>query len=197
MENERKFEEIKKTEKCCHFSKCGSGEKGNRLVTRTGSRDQECLFVVIWWLGHLYMLAAKGKVRKEANMVSRRIGEEKSFLKGDGHQENNSGRDLKCHLVNILFQGSVLVYQLRPTLCDPMDCSQPGPSIHGIFQAGILEWVAISFLRGSSQPRDQTQVSCIASRFFTDWARRETMVVGYRFYFLPGILWFQVLNSIL
>ena len=114
------------------------------------------------------MLAAKGKVRKQANMVSRRISEEKSFLKGDGHQENNSRRDSKCHLVNIVFQGSVLVHQLRPALCDPMDCSQPGSSIHGIFQAGILEWVAISFLRGSSQPRDQTQVSCIASRFFTD-----------------------------
>ena len=48
--------------------------------------------------------------------------------------------------------------------CDPMDCSLPGSSIHGIFQARILEWVAISFLRGSSQPRDQTQLSCIAGR---------------------------------
>ena len=119
------------------------------------------------------MLAAKGKVRKQANMVSRRISEEKSFLKGDGHQENNSRRDSKCHLVNIVFQGSVLVHHLCPTLCDLMDCSQPGSSIHGIFQAGILEWVAISVLRGFSQPRDQIQVSCIASRFFTDWATRE------------------------
>ena len=93
----------------------------------------------------MYMLAAKGKVRKQANMVSRRISEEKSFLKGDGHQENNSRRDSKCHLVNIVFQGSVLVHQLRPALCDPMDCSQPGSSIHGIFQARVLEWGAIAF----------------------------------------------------
>ena len=50
------------------------------------------------------------------------------------------------------------------TLCDPMDCSLPGSSLHGILQARILEWVAIPFSRGSSQPRDQTWVSCIAGR---------------------------------
>ena len=53
------------------------------------------------------------------------------------------------------------------TLCDPMDCSLPGSSVHGIFQARVLEWVAISFSRGSSQPRDRTQVSLIAGRCFT------------------------------
>ena len=50
---------------------------------------------------------------------------------------------------------------------DPMDFSPPGSSVHGILQARILEWVAISFSRGSSRPRDQTLVSCIAGRFFT------------------------------
>ena len=49
----------------------------------------------------------------------------------------------------------------------PMHCSPPGSSVHEIFQARILEWVAISFSRGSSPPRDQTQVSHIAGRFFT------------------------------
>ena len=53
------------------------------------------------------------------------------------------------------------------TLCGSVDCSLPGSSIHGILQARILEWVAISFSRGSSQPRDQTQVSLIAGRCFT------------------------------
>ena len=52
--------------------------------------------------------------------------------------------------------------------CDPMDCSLPGSSVPGIFQARILEWVAISFSRGSSPPRDQTWVSCIAGGFFTN-----------------------------
>ena len=51
------------------------------------------------------------------------------------------------------------VAQLCPTLCDPMDCSLPGASVHGILQERILEWVAVPFSRGSSQPRDRTQVS--------------------------------------
>ena len=60
-------------------------------------------------------------------------------------------------------------------LCDPMDCSPrlPGSSVYGILQARILEWVAIPFSRGSFQPRDQTQVSSVADRFFTVWATRE------------------------
>ena len=68
------------------------------------------------------------------------------------------------------------VSQSCPTLCDPMDCSLPGSSVHGIFQTRILEWVATSFSRGSSQPRDRTHVSCvscIAGRFFTHWAMGE------------------------
>ena len=52
------------------------------------------------------------------------------------------------------------------TLCDPMDCSLPGSSIHGIFQARVLEWVAISFSRGSSRPGDETCVSLIVGRCF-------------------------------
>ena len=64
----------------------------------------------------------------------------------------------------------VLVAQSCPTLCDPMDCSPPGSSVHKIFQARIVECIAISFSRGSFQPRDQTWVSCTAGRFFTDWA---------------------------
>ena len=52
--------------------------------------------------------------------------------------------------------------QSCPTLCDPIDGSPPGSSVPGIFQARILEWVAISYSRGSSQPRDRTHVSCIS-----------------------------------
>ena len=58
------------------------------------------------------------------------------------------------------------VAQSCPTLCDPVDCSLPGSSIHGILQARILEWVAISFSRGSSRPRGRTQVSCTGGRCF-------------------------------
>ena len=56
-----------------------------------------------------------------------------------------------------------------------MDCSLPGSSVHGILQARILEWIAISFSRGSSWPRDQTQISCIAGRFFAIWAIGKSM----------------------
>ena len=61
----------------------------------------------------------------------------------------------------------------RVQLCDPVDHSLPGFSVHGILQARILEWVAISFSRGSSQPRDQTRIPHIAGRCFTVWATRE------------------------
>ena len=59
------------------------------------------------------------------------------------------------------------------TLCKPVDCSLPGSSVYGILQARILEWVTISFSRGSSQPRDQTRVSHIGDRCFNLWATRE------------------------
>ena len=65
------------------------------------------------------------------------------------------------------------VAQSYSTLCDPKDCSPPGSSTHGIFQTRTLEWVAISFSRGSSQPRNRTQVSCIAGRRFTIWTTKE------------------------
>ena len=61
----------------------------------------------------------------------------------------------------------VLVAQSCLTLCNPIGYSLPGSSIHGILQARILEWVVIPFSGGSSQPRTQTKVSCIAGRFFT------------------------------
>ena len=60
-----------------------------------------------------------------------------------------------------------LVSQSCLTLCNPMDCSLPGSSVHGIFQAIVLEWIAISFSKESSRPRDQTQVSHIIDRHFT------------------------------
>ena len=73
---------------------------------------------------------------------------------------------------------NVLVAQSCLTLCDSMDYSLLGSSIHGIFQARILEWVAISFSRRSSWPRDWTLVccvSCIVGRHFTIWATREVL----------------------
>ena len=67
--------------------------------------------------------------------------------------------------------------QLCQTLLDPMDCSLPGSSVHGVLQARILEWVATPFSSGSSGPGDQTQVSLIAGRFFTIWATRGAQIL--------------------
>ena len=66
------------------------------------------------------------------------------------------------------------ITQLCSALCNPMDCSPPGFFVHGISQARILKWVAISFSRRSSWLRDGTQVSGIAGRFFIIWATRES-----------------------
>ena len=65
------------------------------------------------------------------------------------------------------------VAQLCSTLCSPLDCSLPGSSVHGIFQASVLKWVAISFSRGSSWSRDQTQPFRIVGRRFTIRATRK------------------------
>ena len=73
-------------------------------------------------------------------------------------------------------------------LCDPMDCSLPGSSVHRILQARIPEGVAMPSFRGSSQPRDRTRVSCvscIAGRFFTRWATREALW-QYWIYLFPN-----------
>ena len=85
----------------------------------------------------------------------------------------------------ITLKMKVLVAQLCSVVCNPMDCTPPGSSVHGILQARILEWIAIPFFRGFSWPRNQTQVSCLAGRFFTIWATREA---------LKG--WEQVLNPV-
>ena len=88
---------------------------------------------------------------------------------------SQSGGHLDCSLVRLSAEVSpthswtpVLVIQSWPTLCDFMDCSLLDSSAHGILQARILECVTTVFSRGSSQPRNRTQVSCIANGFFTE-----------------------------
>ena len=90
----------------------------------------------------------------------------------------HSGLDCESELAFFLGSSEHRIYESEsevaqscPTLCDPMDCSPPGSSAHEILQARILEWVAISFSKGSSQPRDRTQVSRIAGRHFIIWLK--------------------------
>ena len=69
-------------------------------------------------------------------------------------------------------------HSLRSDFCKPTDCSLPGSSVHGVPQARILESLAIPFSRGSSWPKDRTQVSCIAARFFTIWTTGKHHLEG-------------------
>ena len=79
--------------------------------------------------------------------------------------------------IKIKISNRIVAWESCPTLCDPRDYSLLGSSVHGILQTGILEWVAMPFSRGSSWSRDQTQVSCIAGRFFTIWATRKAQLI--------------------
>ena len=102
-----------------------------------------------------------------------------------------NGPKVKLYLQNYNIQLRIVnevkwseVAQSCPTLCDPMDCSLPGSSVHGIFQAIVLEWIAISFSRGSSRPRDRTQVSCIIGTHFTVWSTSATLLFSILFLML-------------
>ena len=83
----------------------------------------------------------------------------------------NSSASIMLKMFTLLLL--LLSLQSCLTQCDPIDGSPPGSSVPGILQGRILEWVAIPFSKGSSRPRDQTQVSCVAGRLFTVWATRE------------------------
>ena len=86
--------------------------------------------------------------RKELDMTERLHFTSAFFIVQLSHPYMTTGK------IIALTESESEVTQSCPTLCDPMDCSLPGSSVHGIFQARVLKWVAISFSRGSSQPRD-------------------------------------------
>ena len=97
----------------------------------------------------------------------------------------------------------VVVYSLSRVrlFCDPMDCSPPESFVHGIFQARILEWVVISFSRGSSWPRDQICVFCIAGRFFTSEPPGKPLLTSLVFCLLyisglGGFFYFSISSAV-
>ena len=124
----------------------------------------------LWFTKHHLFLNAKNKKRKNPTNTTIILNVKFYFflslaLKIDilGWQKPKTWR-IWCHIPTDVCAQSCLI------LCDPVDCSPPGSSVYGIFQARILEWVTISYSRGSSWPRDWIHVSCvscIAYRFFT------------------------------
>ena len=102
-------------------------------------------------LGYLWVASSsKGYLNLQCNLPNRKMANETSLVH---RKASESVSHWSC-----------------PTLCDLMDYSPPGSSVHGISEARILEWGAVSFSRGSSPPRDGTWVSCIAGWFFMVWA---------------------------
>ena len=89
----------------------------------------------------------------------------------------------------------VLVSQSCATLYSPIDCIQPGSSVHGILQARILEWIATPFSRGPSQPRDRNWVPYIAGRFFTVWTKGKPMTHWTQIIHTPCFNWMNKWND--
>ena len=109
------------------------------------------------------------KILKQINKTSKfnkNIGT-CTWLCKPGCRLTNDNQDLSGKQIRDDGYCTVLVTQSCPTLCNSLDRSPPGSSVHGIRQARILEWIAIPFSRGSSQPRVWTRVACTAGRFFT------------------------------
>ena len=98
----------------------------------------------------------------DTTLVAESKEELKSLLMKVKEESEKAGLKLNIQKMKIMASDPIRSDQIRsvaqscPTLCNPVDCSPPGSSVHGILQARILEWVAISFSRGSSQPRDRT-----------------------------------------
>ena len=95
------------------------------------------------------------------------------------------------YIFPMIYNTTTEVAQLCPTLCTSVDCCPPGSSVHGILQARLLEWVANSFSRRSSRPRDRAQVSHIAGRRFNLWATREaasTLMSSFSLLYLHSCL---------
>ena len=92
---------------------------------------------------------------------------------------NNQTANQDCVLLKA-YESESEVAQSFPTLCDPMDCSLAGSSIHGIFKARVLEWVSIAFSWGSSQLRDQTWESWVMGRCFYHRSHQESPLNAYR-----------------
>ena len=146
---------------------------------------------------HIYViyLALSKSISQEEKLLHKRSTSKLLVLMNFGGKKKLKCFYISCHLTHTylkLFRLFLIIFHSLPLLCElnlgwwwhfslqvvsdscnTMDCSPPGSSVHGTLRARILEWVAISFSRESSWPRNWTWVSFIAGRFFTNWAMRE------------------------
>ena len=129
------------------------------------------------------------EICSEHGMISIGLIKEKKLISGS----STTGKKevwILLHYTTLSIRSHACVWaqllQLFPAVCNLMDCSQPGSAVHGILQARILEWITVSFSRGSSPLREWTCISCIAGRFFTHWATWDAHKVPYRILKLCG-----------
>ena len=145
-------------------SELKTGLKSSQRITLTALRDKQNDSG--FWLGQLgraHSFKRNGKDKKSVTVKEEK--KDKSEMTENVYMSNRK---------------ESAVAQSCPALCNPVDCSPPGFSVHGILQARVLEWVAISFSRGSSQSRDRTWVSRIRDRRFNLWATREAPYMSNR-----------------
>ena len=136
-----------------------------RLYNFSSDTQNSKRWIEKWYYHHSNAWIRKVKVREVMWLVQ-------------GHASQCCGLNLHPDPLTtfLVLHGSGVWAQLCPTLCDPMNCSLPGSSVLGIFQARILEWVAISFSRRFSWPRDQNFISCTG--FFTRWILYHWCLLG-------------------
>ena len=130
--------------------------------------------VLVRWMNLKYAIQNEVNQKEKNNYINTYITESRKMVL----MNLFVGQEQRCRhreqtFVHSNRRSESEVAQSCLTLCDPMDCSLPCSSVRGILEARILEWVAISFSRRSSQHRDWTRVSRIAGRCFTIWATRE------------------------
>ena len=119
------------------------------------------------------------RMRWQCYLKYRKLGSQEQERKGNSLFPINSvlfefyTKSLITFSKTVKWKICCLVAKSCLTLCNPMDCSPPGSSVHQIFQTRILAWVAVSFSRGSSWPRDQIHISCICKQILYHWAIGE------------------------
>ena len=126
-----------------------------------------------WNLGEQTMAIDSGNIIWYEQWVCRSTLERKAVCVGWVWEEGKKSLSENTQASLAHGESEMLAAQSCPTLCNPMDCSLPGSSVHGMLQVRILEWVAMPFSKGSSWPRDRTWISHSVGRFFTIWATRE------------------------
>ena len=143
---------------------CHQGHK----MTNVGEDEEKGAFLhcCCWWECKLVQLLWK-TVWKFLKNLQIGLPYDLTVLLLGAYPEKMKTLVHKVASIPVFTKVKVLVAQSCLILCNSMYCSPPDFSVHGILQAGILEWVAIPFSRGSYWPRDRTQVSCIAGGFFT------------------------------